>query len=53
MDVIAEDEYNEKLNQHRKRLDNFEAIKKIEQQYELGIISTEERDYKIEMLING
>lgn len=53
MDVITEYEYNEKINQHRRRLDNFEDIKKIEQQYELGIISIEERDCKIDMLING
>ncbi|WP_434798298.1 hypothetical protein [Terrisporobacter vanillatitrophus] len=53
MDIISEYEYNEKINQHRKRLDNFEAIKKIEQQYELGIISIEEKDYKIYTLING
>ncbi|MPN59368.1 hypothetical protein SDC9_207089 [bioreactor metagenome] len=53
MEVISEYEYNEKINQHRKRLDNFEAIKKIEQQYELEIISIEEKDYKIYTLING
>jgi hypothetical protein len=52
MEVITHDEYDKKINHHRKMLDNFETIKKIEQQYELGIISLEEKNNKIDILIN-
>lgn len=51
MDVLSNEEYNEKLNSARKKLDNFEQIKKIEQQCVLGIITEEERDRKINLLI--
>lgn len=52
MDVISQEEYDKKINQYRMRLDNFEQIKKIEQQYELGIITREEKEIKINKLIN-
>lgn len=41
MDVISQDEYGKKINKYRMRLGNFGWIKKIEQQYELGIITRE------------
>ena len=51
MDVISQEEYSDKLSIYRKKLDNFEQIKKIDQQCNLGIISREERDYKINNLL--
>lgn len=53
MEVITQDEYDAKINSHKKRIDNFDDIKKIEQQYELEIISREEMNMKIEKLMNG
>lgn len=52
MDLISQEEYNEKINNSRKILDNFEEIKKIEQQYEFGIITVEEKNQKINSIIN-
>lgn len=48
MGVISKEEYNEKLIYYKKRLDSFEEIKRIEEQYELDIITREERDIKID-----
>ncbi len=53
MDLISQDEYNEKINNYRKRLDNFEEIKKIEQQYDFGIITLEEKNQKINLIIKS
>ena len=51
MDVISQQEYDEKILVARRRVDNFEQIKKIEQQYELGIISESEKNMKISQLL--
>lgn len=50
MDVISQDEYNFKISTARKRLDNFEEIRRIEQQCDMGIITKEEKNAKIEAL---
>ena len=47
MDIISEDEYNSKLQQFKKKIDNFEAIRNVKKQYELGIISYEELQMKL------
>jgi hypothetical protein len=47
MDVISEDEYNAKLEQYRRKLENFQAIRNVKKQYELGIINYEELQYKL------
>ena len=49
MDVISQDEYN-KISVARKKVDNFEEIRRIEQQCEMGIITSEEKNAKIEAL---
>lgn len=51
MEVITQDEYNFKISVARKRVDNFEEIRRVEQQFEMGIISKEERNARIETLI--
>ena len=50
MDIISQDDYDVKLAIARKKVDNFELIRKIEQQAEMGIISKEEKTQKIEQL---
>lgn len=51
MELITQEEHDAKAEKLRKRLENFEAIKKIEQKYELGIITAEEKDEEIESLL--
>lgn len=50
MDIISQDEYDIKLAIARKKVDNFEAIRKVEQQYDMKLITKEERDAKIAAL---
>lgn len=50
MDLISEDEYNQKINVARKKVDNFEEIRKIEQKYDLGLITIDEKNAEIRRL---
>lgn len=50
MDVISQDEYDAKLSVAQKKFDNFEQIRKVEQQYEMNIITKEERNERIKAL---
>lgn len=50
MDVIAKEEYDLKLSIAQKKYNNFEEIKRIETQYNMGIISIEEKNAKISAL---
>jgi len=52
MDVLSQDEYDVKLAIAKKRVDNFEAIRRVEAQYDMKLISKEERDAKIAELTN-
>ncbi|HEY5561725.1 MAG TPA: hypothetical protein VIK72_08230 [Clostridiaceae bacterium] len=47
LDVISEDEYYFKINQYSKKIDNFKAIRNVNKQYELGVISYEELQMKL------
>ncbi|MGL5931685.1 MAG: hypothetical protein ACRCY7_02105 [Cetobacterium sp.] len=51
MDIITRNEYDEKLSLISKKIDNFEEIRRIEKQYEMGIISLKEKEDKIKKLI--
>ena len=51
MDVITQDEYNFKLSIAKKKVDNFEEIRRIEQQFDMGIITKEEKNSKIDALM--
>lgn len=53
MEILSKEEYGQKLNIARKKVENFEEIKKIEQQFEMGIITKEEKDEKINALLNA
>lgn len=44
--------YNKRIQELRKTIDNFEAIKKIEKHQELGILKKEEAEKKIDELLN-
>jgi hypothetical protein len=50
MDVISQDEYNVKIVSARKKLDNFEEIKRVEKQFDMKLITKEEYDAKIQLL---
>ena len=51
MELIGQAEYDTKVAQLKKRVDNFEAIKKVEQKCQMGIITAAERDKEIEALL--
>lgn len=50
MDVISQEEHDVKIAIAQKKLDNFEAIRKVEQQFDMKLITKEERDAKIKEL---
>lgn len=47
IDIISDDEYEEKLEKAQKKLDNFDVLKKIQMQYEMDIITREEYEEKV------
>ena len=51
MDLLTQDEYDTKIAIARKKVDNFEAIRRVEQQAEMGLITKEEKAQKIEELL--
>lgn len=51
MDLLTQEEYDEKLAAARKKVDNFEAVRRIEQQAEMGLITAEEKAQKINQLL--
>ena len=52
MEIIDEDIYNSKLSAQKKKLDNFEAIRKLELQVDMGIITEEEKNAKLYEILN-
>ena len=50
MDVIDQAEYDAKLACAKKKVDNFEAIRKVQAQYDMKLITKDERDAKIKAL---
>ena len=50
MDVISQSDYDVKLAIAQKKLDNFEEIRRVEKQYDMKLITKEERDAKIKEL---
>ena len=50
MEVMTQAEYDEKRAVLQRRVDNFEAVKRIEIQQEMGVISREEKEQKIAKL---
>lgn len=52
MDIISDVEYEIKLSNAQKKLDNYEQLHKIRLQYQMDIITKEEYDEKVNELIN-
>ena len=52
MDLLTQDEDDVKLAIARKKVDNFELIRKVEQQAEMGLITNEEKAQRIEQLLS-
>ncbi|MBE6764156.1 MAG: hypothetical protein E7553_07420 [Ruminococcaceae bacterium] len=53
MDLLSQEEYDAKLRMARKRVDHFEDIRRIQQQAEVGVITREEMNAKIQELLNS
>ena len=50
MDVISQEDYDAKVAVAQKKFDNFEAIRKVEQQLEMNLITKDEYKEKIKAL---
>ena len=50
MDVLSQADYDLKVAAARRKLDNFEEIKRVEKQYEMKLITREEFDAKMRAL---
>lgn len=50
-DILTVEEYECKLGEAKKKLDNFERIRKIDLQYEMNIITKAEHDEKIAQIL--
>ena len=50
MDVLSQEDYAAKLAAAKKRVDNFDEIRRVEKQYDMKLITKEERDAKIAAL---
>lgn len=51
MDIITQDEYDAKLCAAQKKLDNYDLLRKIDMQLQMGIISAEEHAEKIHNIL--
>ena len=47
MDLLTQEEYDAKLAVAKKKVDNFEQIRKVKQQAEMGLITQEEMEAKL------
>lgn len=50
MEIISQDEYDVKLASAKKKVDNFEEIRRVKQQADMGLITKEEKEAKLKML---
>ena len=51
MDIISQEEYDDKFAVVQKKLDNYEQLRKIDMQLQMGIISKEEHREKISKIL--
>ena len=51
IDIITQEEYDEKLAVIQKKLDNYDKLRKIEMQLQMGIISKDEYSEKIDKIL--
>lgn len=52
LDVISEEEFEEKLDYARRKLENYDKIRRIEQQFSMGIISLVEFEEKMKKILS-
>lgn len=52
MELLTQEEYDEKIAIARKKVDNFEEIRRVEQQAEMGLITAEEKATKLKALLS-
>lgn len=52
MELLTQEEYDEKIAIARKKIDNFEEIRRVEQQAEMGLITAEEKATKLKALLS-
>lgn len=53
LDILSQEEYEEKLLIVQKKYDNFEQLRKIDMQLQMGIITKEEHEAKVNKIIEG
>lgn len=51
IDIISQEEYDEKLDFAKKKLDNFELLRKVQMQYDMDIITKEEYNEKVKKIL--
>lgn len=51
MDILSQEEYDEKLAVVQKKLDNYEQLRKIDMQLQMGIITRDEYVQKVDRLL--
>lgn len=52
MELLTQEEYNAKITSARKKVDNFDELRRVEQQAEMGLITAEEKEAKIKALLS-
>lgn len=52
LDVISDEEYEKKIAVAQKKLDNYSLLRKVEMQYEMGIITKDEYTEKVKDLLS-
>lgn len=52
MDIISQAEYNYRLGKAEKKLENYDVLRKIEMQLEIGIITKEEYEEKVKNILD-
>lgn len=50
MDIISQSDYDAKISIAKKKVDNFEEIRKVQQQFDMNLITKEEKEAKIKEL---
>lgn len=50
MDVLTQQEYEQRISAARRKADNFEEIRRVNQQFDMKLITAEQRDERIKQL---
>ena len=52
MELITQEEYQQKINERRVYIDHFDEIRRIKKQRDMNIISKEEMEAKIQEIVS-